>query len=433
MKPPSSTKVPVSGWVVAAMSVASSAHPQTPPPAKSESNAIEFVASDGMFQAPGDGSQTLADMRARLDDPQQRAKMREDQRRSIADSHYGVAEALQLDAATLEKLIEVLTDQQMERSESFYKEFTERTRVADPAKRTQAEAEHVTRQIQALREVLGQEKLERYQVLQPSLPRRTQIRELDERLADADKLNVTQRERLVELMQEQVMTSIERTHPPHFERSLLHDMLNLPSREDRQRQLELHNIAANEESWRELRESNGLLRKRAAEFLADRQLAALEQTQAEQLAAQQRNIERMRVQAGLVATIPEQPQVVKAPPAAVDRDLKLSLKVAVDSESPRYLTTVVSSGKSVSLKIAENLSLEATAIVFENDAYNLRVEYFETGVTGRRVIGNMGLMGMLESEIPEAQRLHMRTGGGNTVIAGSRGYAVELSTRIEPT
>jgi hypothetical protein len=59
------------------------------------------------------------------------------------------------------------------------------------------EAERVTKEIEALREVLGQEELERYQALQSSLGQRRQIRELDQRLGDSDKLNDTQRERLV--------------------------------------------------------------------------------------------------------------------------------------------------------------------------------------------------------------------------------------------
>jgi hypothetical protein len=141
----------------------------------------------------------------------------------------------------------------------------------------------------------------------------------------------------------------------------------------------------------------------------------------------------MRVQAGLIATIPEHPQVVEEPPAIVDRAVKLSIKVAVNRESPRYLTTVVGSGKAVSLKISEDLSLEATPVVFDNDRYNLRVVYFETGITGKRKIGNMGELGKLEPASEEAHSIHMRTGGGSTVITGSKGYAVEMSALVEST
>ena len=435
MKPPSLMNVLVQGCVlVAAMGAATSAQSQSPPPVKSESNSIEFAASDGVFQTFGNGSPWTADMRARMEDPRQRAKMREEYWQSIADSHYGVADDLQLDPATFEKLIELLADQQLERSEHFFRGFATQGSPADAKNRMHAEAGRVTKQIEAQREVLGQEKLERYQALQPSLGQRMQIRELDQRLGDSDKFNGSQRERLVELLHEQFMNSIERSHGLNFMRSPLNSPLQgMPSREELQRSSLLQTIAANEEIWREMPESNRQLRERAAEFLTQRQLAMLEQMHAEKLASQQKVVEQMRLRAGLSATIPEQPEAVEVPPAAVNRDVKLSIKVAVNSESPRYLTTVVSSGKSVSLKISQDLSLEATPVVFENDAYNLRVEYFETGVTGKRVIGNMGELGTLKPASAETRAFHMSTGGGSTVLTGSKGYAVEMSALVEST
>ena len=102
----------------------------------------------------------------------------------------------------------------------------------------------------------------------------------------------------------------------------------------------------------------------------------------------------------------------------------------MNGESPRYLTTVVSSGKSVSLKIADDLFLEATPTAYENDAYNLRVLYFETGVTGKRLIGNMGQAGLVVQASADSRHVG---GGGSTVLTGSKGYAVELSALVEAT
>lgn len=428
MKPPSLKNV-LAGMVLAA---GVNAQSQSPPPAKSELNSIEFASSDGVFQTFGSGSSTMAEMRARFEDPRQRAKMREEYRQSFVDSHYGIADTLQLDAASFDRLIELLADQQLEHSTAFYRDFPTQAAAGDPDERMRAQADRATKDVEALREILGQEKLERYQALQPSLSRRTQIRELDERLGDADKLNAAQRERLVVLLHEQIMSSIERTLPLNSMRSQLAALLRPQPGQDLRRQSQLDTIAANEATWREMPESNRQLRQQVAGLLTERQLAMLSQIQAEEWASQQQRIEYMRLQAGLSATIPEQPQVVEAPPAVVTRDVKLSIKVAVNRESPRYLTTVVSSGKPVSMKISEELSLEATTVLFENEAYKLRVEYFETGVTGRRVIGNMGSMGMLKSLPPELRSVDSGSGSG-TVIVGSKGYAVAMKTLIEPT
>lgn len=438
MKPPSLMKVPARGWVLAAaMSVATSAQPQSPPPVKSESNSIEFVASDGVLQTFGSGSTTMADMLARLEDPQQRARMREEQRNSIAASHYGVADALQLDAATLDKLIELLTDQQMQQTEDFYRKFSARGPAADFRKQAHAEAEHLTQQINAQRELLGQEKLERYQSLRPALGRRAQVREFEQRLGDSDKLNSTQRERLVELLHDQLTRSIERAHPAQLNHKLLESMLldrgPGASPEELRRSSQLQTIRANEETWREMPESDRELRKRAAEFLTERQLAVLAQMHAEQLASKRQQIEWMRIEAGLSPTIPEQPQAIEQRPETVTRNVKVTLKAAVDNESPRYLTTVVSSGKTVSLKISEALVLEATPVVYDNDYYMLKLEYFETGVRGKRLIGSSGSGSQLKPEDPQTRALHMSAGGSPNVLAGSKGYAVELNSFVEAT
>jgi hypothetical protein len=442
MKPPSSMNALIQGCVLAAaMSTANGAEPQRPPPAQSESNSIGFIASDGdgvgVLQGFGSGSQHMADMRAQLEDPQQRAKFRENLRKGIADSHYGVADALELDAAEFDRLIEVLTDQQMEQSDSFYREFATQAPTGDPANRMKVQAERSTRHIAALRKVLGREKFERYRTIQSSLGQRYYLRQLDARLAESDKLNSTQHERLAELLHEQMTISIERMRPRNFGRSTLFNQLNalrtLPSQEELQRQSLLDTIADSETTWREQPESNRQVRERAAEFLTERQMAALTQMQDEQLASQQQRIEQMRVEAGLDPTIPEQPEAGEVPPATVDRDLKLSFKVAVNNESPRYLTTVVSSGKSVSLKISRDLSLEVTPIVFEDDNYNLRVEYYETADGAKRPIGSMGVGGMVKPAGPDPRSPQIGAGGSGMVLTGRKGYAVELSVLVEAT
>jgi hypothetical protein len=435
MKPPSLSKVLAGGWVLAAaMSGAESAEPGSPPPVKSESNSIEFVASDGVFQTFGSGSQRMNEMRARLKDPQQRAILHEQQRQGIADNHYGVADALQLDAATFDKLMALLAEQQMEDSEYFYETFANPPQAPDPMDRMRSQAERITRHVDAQREILGQEKLERYQRLRMSHGQRGEVRRLDERLGASDKLTVSQRERLVELLHDQLVASLEQQHMLHFQRSPLgRELFSLPSAEELQRQSQLMTIASNEQIWRDMPESHRQLRERAAEFLSERQLATLAQLHAEQEATRKQQIEQMRVAAGLSATIPEQPEVTEVPPARVDRDVKLSIKATVQGESPRYLTTVVSSGKSVSLKIAEGLFLEATPIVFENDAYNLQVQFFETGVTGKRLIGNRGQSGKVVPAAGDERALYIGGGGGGSLLTGSKGYAVDLNLLVEET
>ena len=206
-----------------------------------------------------------------------------------------------------------------------------------------SEAERATKNIEALREVLGQEKLEGYQKLRFSLGQRRQVREFEERLDASDKLSGTQRERLVELLNEHIVSSMEQWQMLHLQRSLFDgDLRAMPSREEMQRRSQLHTITSNEETWRNMPESNRRLREKAAGFLTEPQLATLAQMHEEQRSRLQQSIENMRVQAGLSPTIPEQAQVTEVTPATVDRDVKLSLMASVNNENPRYLTTVAS-------------------------------------------------------------------------------------------
>jgi hypothetical protein len=421
MKPLTLFQVFAGGWVLAgAISGVVHAQPQTPAPVTFEPHSFEFVAADSFFQSLGSDSQAVDQTRVRLD-PQQRAKFREAQRQAMADSHYGVADALQLDAATFDKLMELLADQQMEQSGFFHELFAGKV-SRNPADQLRDKVERVTREVDALRDLLGQEKLERYQKLRSSVGLRGQIRELDQRLGASDKLSGAQRERLVELLNEHLVGSMEQ-HMLNSQRSLF----DFSSTQEPERNWQLQTIELNEAIWRETPASNRRLRERAAEFLTEPQLAMLTQLHAEHAARLQQHIEQMRVHAGLNATIPEQPEIIEVPPATVHRDVKLSIKAAVNSENPRYLTTVVSSGNAVSLKIADGLFLEATPIGFENDACNLRLQYFEMGVTGKRLIENT------VAQASKDEHSLAFVGGGISVLTGSKGYAVELSVLVEAT
>lgn len=425
MTRPSFIQVPACGWMLAsAMSLAASAQAQSPSAMAVESNSVQTAPSERFFRVFGADSPPMAEMAARYKDPAQRARLLEEQRRYIVDAHYGVPEALELDAATYNKLVDLQAQEQIEQSEYFYRQFGPYESRPDPGKRPSEEVERANRYIDAQRELLGQEKLERLQQLRRSVGHRAEVRQFDERLGAADKLTTTQRERLIELLHDHLTSSIQREHLSGFGRSFFNPRTGeLPSSEELQRQSQLSTIAANEKIWREAPQSNRELRERAAEFLAPAQLAVLEQIHAERLATLQRGIEQMRIQAGLSPTIPAQPQTIETAPEPVEREVRLSLKVAVNDLSPRYLTTTVNSGKPVSLKIADSLLLEATPILFDDDSYTLRLEYYETGITGKRCIESMRLSGTLAQP----------SGVGSAVVVGNKGYAIDWSVRLEST
>src|SRR5687767_9847517 len=131
---------------------------QAPDPPSTRTNRLQF-SSSAVLNPFGDGSERIRKMRERLQDPQQRAALREEHRGYIVDANYDVAEELDLNAATCDKLIELLTDQQMAQLEEFHLRGFSQPPSPDMSNHLQSHADRQNREIDALRELLGQEKL----------------------------------------------------------------------------------------------------------------------------------------------------------------------------------------------------------------------------------------------------------------------------------
>ena len=421
----------VAGSVVFA--IVGPAGAQAPDPPSSGTNRVQLTSS-GVFNAFGDGSEHMRKMRERLQDPQQRAALREEHRGYIVDSHYDAAEVLGLDAATYGKLIDLLTDQQMAQLEEFHLRGFSQMPPPDVANHLQSHADRENRQIDALRELLGQEKLERYQAYRLTTGERRQVREFETHLAPGDKLNPKQKEQLIELFRAHQQRILQGHHSMRWARLGPSGVPGaMPSREELERRSQLMTIESNEASWRGMPESNRRLREQAAAFLTATQLATLEQMHAEKLQQMQRSIEQMRMQAGLNPAIPpeiegDQP----SPPAKVARDVRVRIKIAVNQANAATFTQIVSSGTPFTFEVDDGLLVQATPNVYDNETYDLQVEYFEQGATGKRSIGNMGSVGTLNRASPSGQALALM-GGSSTIVTGSKAYAIELSTSVEGT
>ena len=433
MNRPSLSGVLCHGLVLAA-AVAASANAQAPQWQDStglKSNTVEFAAASGVFLVLGSGSQATNGLGERLQDPQQRIALRAEQRAAIVENHHGVAEALQLNDVEYQQLIELLTDQQMAQLEEFHLRTSNPAANGGPDIDLSARAERMSKDIEALRELLGPEDLERYQAMRPSLTQRRQVHEFEARLDTPHKLSATQREQLVLLFHDHLMHEIsQRRSLMGRSRLPLGTPNAVASQEELQRHSRLMNIESNEELWRRMPQANRELREQAAAFLTARQLEVLERMHGEQATALQQRIEQMRLQAGLSPAIPEQPEDAATTPATVNGDVKLSMRLVVNRSEPKYFTDVVSSGKKVSFQLDEKLSVEATTTLFENDMYELRVAYYETGITGKRLIGNMAEIGLIERASPQGRWQRLQ-GGSGTVITGNKAYAVQVSSTVE--
>lgn len=389
------------------------------------------LRSDNAFQAFGNGSERLRRMRERLDDPQQRMSIRAEQRARMLSSHRDIGEVLRLDATTEEKLIELATDLEMDRFDRFY--------PRTPAQSQDqlwsdllVQAEQETQHIEKIRQLLGPEKLDRYQAYAATVHERAQVARFQERLDTPHKLNVEQRERLAMLYREHLHREFAKNQSPFSPRSRLgEEMRDMPSREELERHSRLQMIASNQASWRRSAQSNEQLRQQASAFLTAPQLAVFAQMQREHADEVRRWTENARVQAGLSPEIPARPepaeQGVRTP---VVKQVKLSIKVTVNRNEPIYFTHVGNNGEPVTFAAADGLLVQATPTLYDDDFFDVGVAYYEQASTGRRLIGHGSQGGAFVRSASDRPTLAHAEGSG-TVITGRKGYAVHLRALIE--
>lgn len=380
----------------------------------------------------GDSSGHFRRMRERLDDPQQRMSIRADQRAHVVSAHRDVGEVLQLDATTEEKLIELATDLAMDHLDRL----SGRTQVRSPdplGSELHVQAEQETQRIEKLRQLLGPEKLERYQAYAATVHERAQVARFQERLDTPHKLNVEQRERLAMLYHEHRQLELANNRSPFSRRSRLGEgMRDMPSPEELQRHSQLQTIAINQASWRRTAQSDEQMRQQASAFLTAPQLAVFARMQREHSDGVRRWIENARVQAGLSPEIPDKPDAIEqGARTPVLKQVKLSIKVTVNRNEPIYFTHVGNNGEPVTFAAADGLLVEAIPTLYDDDLFDVGVVYYEQASMGRRLIDHSRHGGAFVRSASDRPTLAHARGTG-MVITGRKGYAVELAALLEP-
>jgi hypothetical protein len=370
-------------------------------------------------------------MRERLKDPAQRASLRAERRADLLQSHAEVGRALSIDAATENALIDLLTDQQMEQLDWFH------LRMANPSFAGESmmhdEAARQTRRIEALRELLGERRLEQYQAFEKTLGERSQVRQLNARLDPAHKLTREQAERLVPVYQAHNARWVNVYRGSMASQPLFDETLQtMPSPAQLRQRGQLMTIAINEDHWRRMPGHNRTLMDQAAAVLTAPQLAMLSQIQSEQANQLQLRIEQLRTQAGLSPQIPAAPEApAEAAPARTERagDVRVSIRLSIDRKEPAIFSQVVSNGAAVTFDVGDGMFVDATPTLYEDGLFDLRLAYHEQSSTGRRLLGEMQHRGDIKNQSAAVDFMH--SGGSASIIVGRKAYAVELDTRVE--
>jgi hypothetical protein len=285
-------------------------------------------------------------------------------------------------------------------------------------------ADETTQRMDALRDLLGDEKLDRFQAFEMSQSARYWVGQLSARLAPADKLQPDQEDRLTALKQEQFqMTSAAIGSWRAFRRS----PGQLTSMEDMQRDSQRQALIANENSWRTRQVEHRALERKAAAFLTSTQLAELSKYQAQEQDNLRRYIESARAEAGMDPKIPEKPEVVEETPKLIDAQVQVAVSLSVNRE-PTSVTRTVRNGESFTFEAAQGLIVEATPMMYDDEWIDVHLNYYEEGATGRRRLSG----GSISTTHVRQSDGSLATGGGSgTVITGRKGYAVETTVNAK--
>lgn len=395
-----------------------------PAKAPSEARSIEFVEftsssedqGQGQAQAPGRPS-PLDRMRERLADPKEAPALRAEQRAHLDEYYVDTEYALEIDAPTREKLLDLLVDKQLADS-----------RAHTPANYKQPEnlqvmlADAETIHLRALRELLGDEGFDRFSAYQMTLGDRAQVHRFDKQLDPSNKLQPDQKERLIELLSAERRQSQDATQSSR-------SRLVLPpppvSAEEMRRTSMLLTIESNEETWRNMPEVHQRLARQAASFLTPPQLAAFDEFNAEQMRTLQQWVEQARSKAGLNPLIPATSDIAIAGPirkrTPIEGMVKVDFTVHVNRNEPVRVSHVGSNGKSVTFDAGDGLFIEATPTLYEDHWLDVKTKYYERDADGKlRNIGT-GSYGTL-TRLPNG--MVAGGGGGGGTLTGSKGYSI---------
>jgi hypothetical protein len=360
------------------------------------------------FVSGDEANERMRRTKERLADPEQRAALRAEHRAAVVSQNAGVGRLVDLDPAMEHKLIELLTDMQMERLGRMHS-FVD----------LQEEADEATLRMNALHELLGEEKLARFQDFEMNQSGRYWVGRFSARLAPADKLKPHQEDRLTALKQAQFHSA---SAALESRRAFRRPIGPLSSFEDMQRESQRYVGIESEESWRRRQVENRALERQARSFLSPTQLAVLSKYQAQEQDNLRAYVESARAEAGLNPNIPEQPEIAEEAPKLIDALVQVELRLTVNRQ-PMTVTHTVRTGESFTFQAVQGLIVEATPAMYERDSIDVHLKFYEVRATGRRRLSG-GIIAIAQARQSDGS---LASGGGGTVLTGRRGYALEAS------
>ena len=390
---------PVIGLLCTALGTAALAQDRTTPEAALEPS-LTTDTSSFTIQA-----------QQRRQDLEQRKAQRASIRQATEQWHVLLGQVLPLDANTRNQLLELLTDLQMESDEVYANEQRDvPTRPSYPSlaalraavererfaanNRLQRGASEVTSYRQRIRDLLGEARFQQYVDYELTVTQRRQVVEFEKQLPAGDKLDASQRERLILLLDGQLQQLFEALHLDNAQTNGEYARRGYTSPAD-----------AGEPSQRELRTYERRLQlaetgskqllAQLRNILTPRQLALYEANEAKIVAAELQLVKRMRKRAGVDIENPS-PATVVPPRTPLAGRVRLDVSIKINDSAITQRSLLADNGGEVTFEIAP-LTIEAVPTLFDDGWRELTVKFYESDGKGghRRVIPSPRAAGIM--------------------------------------
>jgi len=367
-----------------------------------------------------------AEMRQRLADPVEREQLRLENREHLRRLYPELAEALGVEPAVEEKILDIHTDQQMAHLERFWGSAPDPLRHSGSmtdhleAQRLMNERENQTRQ--RIRELLGADGYNRYLDYTDSQRERGEVAYFQRFLPVEDRLSASQKQQLMAHLRAQHEAGLVARRSRLFDR-FGGGPLGGPA------ELARRNVEANEDLFRCVQQESRDNLQKASSILTPSQFAVYQQLEQRKVDGQRRHVQQMRVQAGMSPEFDEG----KPPAAPVERTplperVRLELKITVDSEAPASIDVTVDNGKPADgFQASPALWAVPTATLYEDGWAQLNIDYYEERGGERRRLQNGTTLGSLTKR-PDNRPVGAAMGIGT--LHGSKVYATTLNWKL---
>lgn len=313
--------------------------------------------------------------KARRTDPEQLRAQRAQALAGIKKSNPDIGEFLRIDAATEQRLFELMTDQLLQQGEAF--ERISGARDGTEALRGQVQMDQLRdNQLAQIKELLGTAGMERYRYYRSTGLERQQLALFTSRLKPADQLRPDQQQRLLELLQElqQQFTLRDGLRLSDIRRVPFQSMTD----EERQQRSQRVNIEANERALYSRERAATVALERVPQFLTAAQVRAYAEWEAEKLNRRRAYVQRLRTAAGLSDMI-EPAAVDEAAERKVEGKLNLTFDVAVNDARSKQVYLTAESGKPLNFELSDDLLAEARPTLYADGSVFVFLRVFERG------------------------------------------------------